>query len=719
MPRELSSTAKAIFDEMDSLFEDQSLTLNCDIMVTPPRPSKKMKDFMNSPDLSLVTYCTAESTVTKNISHDHDVPSPPGMVINAADQQYNYSKEAILDPTWLDSDEEEEDPENFDNNESFLSLNGSVLSAYHSEFAKSRSHSFGSSISVNSCGFGKHSLSDGSISSVGSKPCNEHILLDVIDVGKVYKKDWIGRTSVSDNSGGDILEHLYDIDNELVSTDDECSDSYNSCSTVSEVNLGIKKQEGADLPDHEEKTIGNSMEEKGNNEIITRVISDPLDANSNKEEDRFRTSFLIHDTTSDKPFILNYEPILLMGSSVGLKRGDFVLSLFDCLGSKTRRKRANRNKQNDFKWGHFVVQRCLKYSRKMNRMINFLSGEQLTFLSLHSKCRFGGLRCQNSPDVFSVEEKYASTTESCDDQLLSFLNNDEFAKAIQWYTKNTDNRNESDEDVHGDAIILRNLNFGLIYLLDSDYERSVSILSKLFSKVKEQYEPCLDVLTLLGCAYYGLDDFQSAESTFRDAVTILKKRQSPEKDIILSQMYNNIGCCLFEMSSESNALKYMRKSFLLQKKHTSQNYENIKSVSAATILRLVSIRGNLGYLHLRMKNNLCAISEFEMCLNDEYMILEPNDELIISTLDHLAIALLRAGKSDEAIQIYSKILTSKIHTHSDDHSECGTLLKKLSLLQICGKHQKSVRNRVVTAIYKNIDGNQVEYERFEKFLKSI
>ena len=128
--------------------------------------------------------------------------NPSGMVIHA-----QYAKEAILDPTWLDSDEDEDEYGETDHdhyiNDSLLSVNGSVsasasvngsvsVNGSHTcstssvgmgmgfeEYPRSPSHSRGLSIgslSVGSCGLGKISIScfsDG-VSLSGSEGSHGH-----------------------------------------------------------------------------------------------------------------------------------------------------------------------------------------------------------------------------------------------------------------------------------------------------------------------------------------------------------------------------------------------------------------------------------------------------------------------------------------------------------------------------------------------------------------
>jgi DNA-binding SARP family transcriptional activator len=50
-------------------------------------------------------------------------------------------------------------------------------------------------------------------------------------------------------------------------------------------------------------------------------------------------------------------------------------------------------------------------------------------------------------------------------------------------------------------------------------------------------------------------------------------------------------------------------------------------------------------------------------------------------MENLAIAYMRKGNKDSAIQTYSKMLTAQIETLGAAHHECVATLTKLTLLQ--------------------------------------
>ena len=764
----LSSTAKTILDQMDSLFEnDIESNTNFGTMMTPPRFSKSNKESLNSPELSLATYRTTSSTITKHDSQEVDSTAPSGMVITA-EQKLIFAEEAIMDPTWLDSEEEEEEEENLmsgDKSKSFISISGSLLSGAQSDDSKSRSSSFGSSISVGSCGFGKSSLCDLSISSIGSKHSYENHLLDIIDMGKSNESLKHSDISASGGSGYHELEYLYNLGR---SDYDYNNKSIQSCQDQDD---GSEDEKSAYLPPHlitqnamkrnhsidddefetfeggyynldefsdicldesseENESYANTADEDStiNGLDLDLAIEDNVlnkeSANTSAQDhDELRQSIDSNLIVKNCPVIkladadhcydtlslhcspentehlstidIPSEPLLLLDNEAGICTKDLVFSLFDCLGSKSRKKRSLKSDQSNFRWGHHVFQSCLRKSRYL---------QSLTFIEKKSE-----IRCPTKGNDKYILDllacyKFDEAIHECENNILILNRKIEECDSRQDVCSN-----------YQRCINMTQLNLGIIHLMACDYRNALKALNSTLETFTDDDEIYVRVLNLIACANYALGYFENAYQLWIDALAILKKDNVIDTRMVLAQIYNNIGCSLFEISSESKALMYLNKSVA-----TLQEFTEKDKLLKTTLYIVATTRGNIGYLHLRMKKNTLAINDFELSLNDGNRCLDGKDEFITVTLDYLAIAFLRIGNYNEALKLYSKILTSRIEKHNGAHDECALILNKINLLQHKGKKNKNhTSKKCILNIYNSIEGNQIEQERFKKFLKSI
>jgi tetratricopeptide (TPR) repeat protein len=807
MPRELSSTARAILDQMDSLFEnDIERNPNSGTMVTPPRISKANKESLSSPELSHATYRTSSSTITKYDSQGGESAVPSGMVITA-EQKFEYAEEAIMDPTWLDSEDDEEDDEvNGDKNKSFISVTGSLLSGLQSDDSKSRSYSFGSSISVGSCGFGKSSLCDLSISSIGSKNSHDNNLLDVIDMGPNYQSP----NSFDKSTPGDCVEHeleyLYNLENfsededantfnqSSLNHDDSSDDekslylpshlitqkakkrnqsieydvfekSQGSCGNLDDFSLGDLHEfstQGKDRNIHAEEENSVTSLDSDFKSGVSKPHGDVYNVDNTKicisigDKDmncQSTDSFLNgkecqviemeNDVCSSRSScealsnrsspsksehfdstILPSEQLLLLNHTAGIVIEDLVFSLFDCLGSKTRKKRNFKSDKSQFKWGHHVFQTCIQRLRNLRMIESSISSDDTVRPHYISPPRaFEDLNLNEN-----INEIECSPQRN-ERRILDLLACHKFHEAIQQYEAEILRLNQNLDicDARQDlfakyqrCINIATLNLGIMHLIIFDYESALKALNSALESFPDDNEIHVDVLNLIACANYAMGNFESAQQIWTNALTILNKHEIKNTHVILAQIYNNMGCAVFETLSESKALMYLNKSIAIQSEFIQNPCNQKEHLHRTLLCKLTTTRGNIGYLHIRMKRYSSALRDFETCLRDGNLCLDADDKFVIATLDYLAITFLRLGKDDEALKLYSKILTSKIKEHNGAHDECTVILNKINLLQSKGKKKKNqASQKCIFNICNSIEDNQIEKERFEKLLKSI
>jgi len=221
---------------------------------------------------------------------------------------------------------------------------------------------------------------------------------------------------------------------------------------------------------------------------------------------------------------------------------------------------------------------------------------------------------------------------------------------------------------------------------------------------------------LKGLASYGLGQFESAVKYWNSALKYLKEPIKPGDHTLMSEILNNLGCAHFETGTCTKALKYLKESLEIQKDVLNDGNAALYHSSLA---RVATTRSNIGYVCLRMKHSTQAIKYFKESLIYLNICLTPIHPLVIGTMDHLAIAFVKRGSNDEAMKIYSKILTAKIGAQGFKHEDCISTLTKLSLLQLkrndkqaSTSFMKKMQNCVSTST------DPFEIERFEKLLKA-
>lgn len=554
-------------------------------------------------------YTFPESNTELDGSHTVNSSNPSGMVI-----QTQYAKEAIEDPTWLDSEEEEEEEDGEESgghdhyrNRSLLSVTTASGSNFEEDCGRSSSSlpekswsiGTGSSISVGSCGLGRLSLSDGWISQSGSvspgsgfHSVGGKIMLSQIDVVDM------GVESVSSGESGDyVLDYLYDLDRRAYDlSEDEDGDMSsnvfddgkgyrNDHLLDSDDDLSLEDVEEDDddgdgsssayLPQHlmspprlSRKVLADNVKvnakclvDENTNKAVTHDLERHDDSciidTSSTQSYEFNVEAVenhstLHGGTSELaivspttesmkmeyiesecaaeinnvavvsplPFSCNISdgndsgsstdetnicsncspsaPNVLIGDLVGIVRGDILLSVLDCPGSKTRKKRLSKGgpKSQSYSWGKHALKHalgCMRTIRKENQQVSTGQAKKCSFSlekcskTLRSQLESrGGLNCvspSRSKSLMSGSFRITSTTKSPHrSQLLESnaqenLRNDDFDNAISVFLQILEiydeycNFYEEGTDEYHEYSMFKGLtlfNIGIVYLFNAE-----------------------------------------------------------------------------------------------------------------------------------------------------------------------------------------------------------------------------------------------------------
>lgn len=658
----LSQSAKDILQDMDHLFEDDSCSEYSDAqeeviaspakdvvnLITPPRKelissttatdmgkmkksspgfstatsptntfmTDKSKDSTEQNTHSIHSETKSRSTVEKSEKKkqrdrkqivESKIRNPSGMVIgiDSAHTQFAQDVEAILDPTWLDSDEDSDDNEE--------STKDSILPSHRQNTSignmsasiaglSNWSVGTGSSISVGSCGLGKISLSSalslseisGSHDGRGSEmphPYHErknsshstpsalmsHI--DIVDMGIDTLSS--GGSRKSGSSGREnLLDYLYGLDridydlsdgdnyedseidesDDIDSNDDDLSlggKEFDDVSYIENSVHGISVASGSMYFDDDDisESSRDQDDEQSEGLVGEDLMSPPrLSRQSRSDEDKTVKAAVSeqiennehydaqppvsplaspithtrHASTddascSDETDIFSNcspgAPLNLFQQDSGLQNGDLIISILDCPGSRTRKKRSARHMQDRSSlWGGYAMTTSLSMARCIRKNDDSIETEALNYSSftptkprrisnLGEKDENDKKKCSDIPlspstsgnksllsgsfSPGSVFTKSSHRSQKLEFIAFQHLNNDDFDKALSayrelqeiyddYYVYSAEEFQDLDEIQSHIGTILLNISF--IYFCKLDYCRALEYANKAEKK---------------------------------------------------------------------------------------------------------------------------------------------------------------------------------------------------------------------------------------------
>ncbi len=115
---------------------------------------------------------------------------------------------------------------------------------------------------------------------------------------------------------------------------------------------------------------------------------------------------------------------------------------------------------------------------------------------------------------------------------------------------------------------------------------------------------------MVGLAYYAIEDFDACKKHWNKALKILRKSKV-NSSTLMSELLNNLGCLQYETGNEATALKLFQESLDVQRQSVISNvYDGRKAPCKHMLIKLAVTQANIGYVHLRLKNDDAAIASF-------------------------------------------------------------------------------------------------------------
>jgi len=405
----------------------------------------------------------------------------------------------------------------------------------------------------------------------------------------------------------------------------------------------------------------------------------------------------VHSNTSpSRPSSLDRQGL------AGIMRGDSVISLLDCPGRKTRKKRENRSKiggrkknrvnhglVDQFNWSGHSVQHSVGMIRKMR--MEESSGEDT--LQYEDFCKSSvspeaigrTLMTSQSPTKNHIYSHVSSaspidTTSSHSNPnhnlsrserllgtVVSHLEMNEYEAAtseleqiLSVFANQLDTCQRFGEDVDecNENLAKTLHNIGIVHILNGKFEdaaaqftRATDIFRNLLDKSHDL--DLISVTTMMGLSRYAVEDFTAAKKYWDEAMTSLKEMKKRKKTVaFVAELLNNIGCIHFETGNEVKAIKFFQDSLEMQRKAvTSDVYDHGKPPSKNMLMKLAITQANVAYVNLRLKNIDAAIKAFEHCQKDYELILDDYHPFALAAMDYMVLAHLLNDDKKSAIMV--------------------------------------------------------------------
>ncbi|PJE39465.1 MAG: hypothetical protein CUR32_12305 [Flavobacterium sp.] len=225
--------------------------------------------------------------------------------------------------------------------------------------------------------------------------------------------------------------------------------------------------------------------------------------------------------------------------------------------------------------------------------------------------------------------------------------------AFKYYDLGQDNQfNRSSDILLEDSYASKDsINLGKAYRCKATYHKKIQSLDssyyyylkseKLYYKRNDQLI-LANILLNKGIVQYLRSDFLGAELSLTRAYTIFKDSEKKDK---LYATLNQFGLVYNELKEYDKAVFYHNKALETVIEFKLQNEEHQEAVCY----------NNLGYLYLKQKNYLKAITNFEAALKDK-TIINDDPDLYALLIDNLAYSRLQSSNYKDLPNLFFEAL---------------------------------------------------------------
>jgi hypothetical protein len=286
---------------------------------------------------------------------------------------------------------------------------------------------------------------------------------------------------------------------------------------------------GTDIEHDEPECLVASTGKNTGTAIVTPKLC--LSILTNKDDDSGST-----DATNVCSNCSPSSPNVILDDLVGIVRGDIFLSILDCPGSKTRKKRIARNdhRSHSYPWGEYALRNalsCIRPIRKENRQVlpdhmsksSFASEKYAKNLrhyhdngttALESASPKHGKSLLSGSFKVSSGSKSPHRSQILESEALEYLKNDDYESALsdfeqmqQIYDEYCNSYDEGMKE-HLEYKIFKGLtvfNIGIVHLLNAEYNKALVCFENVEKSCRDvPNNSMIDPIVSLMCAANSL-----------------------------------------------------------------------------------------------------------------------------------------------------------------------------------------------------------------------
>jgi len=237
-------------------------------------------------------------------------------------------------------------------------------------------------------------------------------------------------------------------------------------------------------------------------------------------------------------------------------------------------------------------------------------------------------------------------------------------------------------------------NIAIVHMLNLRFKRALPYLTKAVT-IRREYldegDPDQVVsLVKYGICNFALGNFGESQAAFKMALLSTSPagnmNEVSNEDTIadlaqMGEVLNNLACLSLHAGQATLALQTLKQALEVFFAALSDSlYLSSQRTSSSSILMAISvIRGNVGYIDLKLNESDAAVVAFQASLMHQQMVLKDTDETLMITMDHLAMAHFQRKSFDRATQILHRLYHAQVQNLSPTHLEVAQILCKLAV----------------------------------------
>jgi len=244
-------------------------------------------------------------------------------------------------------------------------------------------------------------------------------------------------------------------------------------------------------------------------------------------------------------------------------------------------------------------------------------------------------------------------------------------------------------------------NIGIVHLRAGNLDESMTSLEEAV-KIRKQtlgdfHSKVADSLVELGIILLSKREFSDAQDVFNEALELRERERAKSKhdedenliDNKVAKVLNNLGCVHYEYGDLNEAIVTFEEALEIQRDVIGDGDPGTEP----GCLAMASTMCNIGYVYLEGRKFEEAIVIMEEANEILQAILEPENKLVLNTLDNLGYAYAKSGNYDAALKNYEEKYMNEveINSHGSTQLEIADSLRKMGYCHLkLTNHEKAL-----------------------------